>query len=183
MTCPGDGCAARTGHPDRRRARRGALARASSIATSSRPTFRHPPRPGQGAGFRPGETDAQAEATMGGVTPARTRRSSEEHAHQPRIHGGNGGLHVAGAGARQGSGRPDRLVFFRRSAVRDGDGRAAVPRRHLSRNLRGHFEPPTRVAGALKSGRAAASRRNHQQSCWRRTATCATRARPKCGRT
>src|SRR5258705_4568252 len=47
------------------------------------------------------------------------------NAHQPRHGGGNGRLHVAGAGAGRGNGRPHRSVLLRCSAVRDCYGRPA----------------------------------------------------------
>ena len=43
---------------------------------------------------------------------------------QSRFHAGHGGLHVAGAGAGQGTRRPHRPVLFRRGALRDGDRRS-----------------------------------------------------------
>ena len=77
----------------------------------------------------------KAEAVLGGAAGGSDVTVDEETAHQPRIHGGNGGLHVSRAGAGQRSGHAHRPVLLRRGAVRDGDRRAAVSRRHLSRHL------------------------------------------------
>ena len=45
--------------------------------------------------------------------------------------GGHGGVHVAGAGAREGTRRADGFVFVWRGALRDGDGLGAVSRRDI----------------------------------------------------
>jgi serine/threonine protein kinase len=55
----------------------------------------------------------------------------EHEWHGPR----DRGLHVARAGARKRTGSPQRPVFVRSRTLRDGDGRTALRRRYLWRDL------------------------------------------------
>ena len=121
------------GHRDCRRPRRRARRRASSIATSSPPTFSSPsadtPRFSTSVWprWRPRRAPPARLASTNSATATIDRTAS----HQPRHHARHRRLHVARAGARQGTRRAHRSVLLRRRALRDGHGPAALPRRKL----------------------------------------------------
>ena len=83
--------------------------------------------------------------------------------HQSRFDAGNRGLHVAGAGQGQGTRWPHGSVFVRSGALRDGDGCAAVPRRHVGADLPGDSGPGADAAGPVESRSPAQAGRHHQQ--------------------
>ena len=58
------------------------------------------------------------------------RRRLARTSHQPRFSPRHRGLHVAGASEREGTRCAHGFVFLRRGALCNGDGRAAVSRRH-----------------------------------------------------
>ena len=60
---------------------------------------------------------------------------SEQHLTSPGSNARHGCLHVAGAGARQGTGCPHGSVLIRSGALRNGDGHDAVPGRKLGRHF------------------------------------------------
>ena len=69
----------RLGHPDRRRSRCRPRQGHHSSRHQAGQHFRHQPRSGQSARFRPGETDpARREAVMGGITAGSTATVDEE---------------------------------------------------------------------------------------------------------
>ncbi len=102
------------------------IARASSIATSSRRTFSSPsaatPRFSTSAWpkVRQRRIIQPAFGRCDSVRPA----VSEQHLTSPGSDAWHRGLHVAGAGAGQGPGRAHGSVFLRRRALRDGNGHA-----------------------------------------------------------
>ena len=61
--------------------------------------------------------------------------TGERQLTNPRFGGGNCGLHVAGAGARQGTRLANRLIFLWRDLVRNGHGDAPVSRGKFSGNF------------------------------------------------
>ena len=83
------------------------------------------------------------------------RARSVETAEQPDAAGddaGDGGVHVAGAGARRGGRRAERSVLAGRGAVRDGDGTVAVrgkPGRDFQRDLGQHPACPSSLNPAV----------------------------------
>ena len=72
-------------------------------------------------------------AAIGGANDGDDGRAPD----QPRRHRRDGGLHVAGAGAGEGTGCAHGLVLVRSGAVRDGDGDATVPGRKFGRDFQG----------------------------------------------
>ena len=100
-------------------------ARASSIATSSRRTSssRRAGRRFWISGWRRRRPDQRRS-----TSPARPTRSVRGAADRSRQHGGDGVVHVAGAGPRAAVGRPHGSVLVRRGALRNGDGHAAISR-------------------------------------------------------
>ena len=63
-------------------------------------------------------------SASGGANDGDAGRASD----QPGSHGGDGGVHVAGAGAGEGTGCAHGLVLLRSGAVRDGDRPTPLPR-------------------------------------------------------
>ena len=76
---------------------------------------------------------------------------------QPRIDAGHGRLHVARAGQGQGARSAHRSFFFRRRAVRNGHGNAAVSRRNLGVDFSVDSRPRPGFCGAPESRSAARS--------------------------
>ena len=83
-------------------------------------------------------------------------------------------LHVAGAGAGQGTRSPHGSVLVRSGAVRDGDGAAAVSGRERSHDLRRDPEPRPGAAGPVESSKFRRSWKRSSARRWRKTAICAT---------
>jgi serine/threonine protein kinase len=77
--------------------------------------------------------------TSGIATNAPTHRRGGE-TYQPRHDGRHNFLHVSGAGEGQGTRYSNRPFLLRGCALRDGNWRAPVSRRHLGRDLRGNSE-------------------------------------------
>ena len=82
---------------------------------------------------------------------------------QPGHDAGHGRLHVAGAGAGEGTGCAHRFVFLRRRALRDGDGHAAVSRRKFGGDLQSDSGRGAHSGGAAESRRAGRAGTDHQQ--------------------
>ena len=98
-----------------------------------------------------------------GLTSSATPTASYPRAAYPIRHSdGHHPLHVARTGARRGDGCPHRSVFLRSRALRDGDRRPPLPRRHRSRRWRSNFESHPDPAGAAQSRRAPKARRDHR---------------------
>ena len=74
---------------------------------------------------------------------------------------GHGRLHVAGAGEGQRTGRAQRFVLLRRRAVRDGNGRDAVPGRQQRGHLQSHSGSGPGVGRAAESRRARRTRTHY----------------------
>ena len=85
--------------------------------------LRHQARTRQDSGFRVGEGDAADRANRAAKRKSvgQTTVTLEEHLTSPGRYRGDGGLHVAGAGAGEGTGCAHGLVLVRSGAVRDGD--------------------------------------------------------------
>ena len=116
------------GDRDRRRTGCGACGRDHPPRHQAGKHLRDQARAREDSGFRVGEgdaTDRRAGRRGGGADDGYAGRASD----QPGRHGGHGGLHVAGAGAGEGTGCAHRLVLVRSGAVRDGDRPNALPRR------------------------------------------------------
>ena len=91
----------------------------------------------QDTGLRTGQGDGQAAGSGERMTMmAEPDRAASD---QSGRDAGHGGVHVAGAGAGQGTGCAHRFVFVRRGAVRDGDGQDAFRWDELGRDLRAPF--------------------------------------------
>ena len=86
-----------------------------------------------------------------------------EAPHEPGHGPGHGRVHVPGAGAREGAGRPDRSLLARRRAVRDGDADAAVRGGHLGGHLRRDPAQGPDRAGAAEPRGARRAGTDHQQ--------------------
>ena len=78
-----------------------------------------------------------------------------EPADDGRPCGRHGRLHVARAGARRGSRRPQRPLLVRRRPARDGDGPAGVPGQHHGGGLRRDSQPDAAAGRAREPGSAA----------------------------
>ena len=96
------------------------------------------------------------------------RRGRRNILTSPGIGAGHGGLHVAGAGAGQAARCAYRSVFLWHRALRNGDGRGAVPRRNFGSHLRRDHEPRAAGAGAAESEPAAQARRRDQPRAGKR---------------
>ena len=102
---------------------------------------------------------------------------AEQQPDQPRQRDRNSFVHVARAGPRRAAGRPLRCLLLRRGALRDGHGAPALRGEHLGHHLRRDPEQGAGLSRAPESRAAGGARANRQHGAWRRTATCATRAR------
>ena len=168
---------------DRRRARCGACQGHRSSRHQARQHLRHQARTRQGSGLRSGQSLAQSAGEPARKQHDRRQLSTRKHLTSPGARHGHRGLHVAGAGAGEGTGCAHRSVLLRRGALRDGDRPAAVSRRHFGRDIRQHSASGARAAGAAESGDAARAGATSSTRRWRRIATCATRVLPICAAT
>ena len=133
-------------------------------------------RAGEDPGLRPGEDRARAAGRRRALRGAHGGRSRTSYG---RGHGdGHGVLHVARAGARPADRRAHRPVLAGHGALPDGDGRAAVPGRHLGGRLRRDPEPRPAAARPGRTRRCRPSSAGSWTRRSRRTATSATRPRP-----
>ena len=112
--------AAKIGVQIGRCARGGALGRDRTPRPEAREHCCHGSGQGESPRLRRGEIAEPREAGRG--RNDEVRRASDRR----RDRGGNGCLHVAGAGPRQASGRPVRYLLVRRRSIRNGDGAACV---------------------------------------------------------
>src|ERR1700683_2464512 len=116
-------------------------------------------RTGQAASAcRGADDDAERDATGEDVCRRAPGRSYESGRS-----GGDGGIYVAGAGARQGARRADGSVFVWRSALRNGDRRGSVSRRDVWSDYRSDFESRAAGSGAFESRTAREAGKHHQQ--------------------
>ena len=145
--------------------------RTSSLPTATRPRFSISAWPSR---------RCKAQSVLGGVDAGSAATVDEQLADQPGIDRRHGGLHVSGTGPRQRSGHAHRSVFVWRSALRDGHWFAAISRRYFGGHFRCDSEPPAGCAVRLNP-EVPANWKKLSISCWRKTATCATRVQPKCG--
>ena len=106
-------------------------ARASFIATSSPPTSSSPSAatPRSSISASPKLCPPASSSSQLGHTPNASPAVDRTAPHQPRLHHRHRRLHVARAGARQRTRRPQRPLLLRRRALRNGDWHTAVPRR------------------------------------------------------
>ena len=95
------------------------------------------------------------------VQTARTCQQFREHANpqpaqravnQPGLGLGHNCLHVAGAGPGARTGCAQRLIFFRRCALRNGDRRFAISRRQLGGNFQIYSRCHSDAGGPAQSG-------------------------------
>ena len=175
----GDRSCSPLGHRDCRRARCGARAGHRPSRHQAGEHLRHQARARQDSGLRAGEGDAAAPASgrrdASTQTTVTLRRAPDQSGHDA----GDGRLHVAGAGAREGAGRAHRPVFLRRGAVRDGDGHAAVSRRKLGRDLQCDSGRGACCPGASES-RSSSRIGTIISKAWKKIATCAISTPPTC---
>ena len=101
-------------------------------------------RAGEDPGLRPGEADFEDIGQRRGLSP------SDDDGNDAGGSGGDGGLHVAGAGERPGSGLPVGPVCAGVDSVRDGDGEEGVSEENGDRHAGGDTE---RGAGADRGGK------------------------------
>jgi serine/threonine protein kinase len=83
---------------------------------------------GQDSGLRAGESDASGQPSVrSGGSNGPGNRTERGAPYQSGSYSWYGRLHVAGAGAGKGTGCAERSILLRRCAVRDGNGRIALP--------------------------------------------------------
>ena len=118
-----------------------------------------------------------------GELAAGSELETAAHLTQAGVDAGDGGVHVAGAGAGRGARRAERPLLAGRGAVRDGDGPPPLRGQVDGGDLQGDPGRHSGLSDERQPGGASGAGTDHPQGAGEGPRACATSTRRRCGRT